>query len=355
MRDDENDDRAACRRVGHGIRAAVADGATESAFSGRWAEDLTNAWMDARPRLRSPSSIVTVARRSFATVEETRDDLPWYGQRKLDEGSHAAVAWLRAVRTARGYRWVCHIAGDCELLVIANHLSRVEVAVPFTTPEEFGYTPELLSSTPRTPPQLKWYSGRAEPGTELWLMTDALAQACVAGAPEGSSFWRRWAVASETEVVVRVSGRGRASFGRASERRRSPREDLRLTLPLLDEYQAAVQNPSVVFNDQRLVRAVPHTSRWGMPDVASGNFAVVFRLETGSRSWAVRCFTQLPDQASARYRATSAYLESTSHPWFVRVEYLDPGIKVKGQRLADQRHAVGDWGGAQRLGRKTTT
>lgn len=199
MSDEESDDRAACRRDGRSIVAAVADGATEAAFAGRWAQDLTDAWMRASGAARAPQRVLTSARDSFSVVQHAREGLPWYGQRKLDEGSSAAVAWLRLVRTAVGYLWVCYVAGDCELVVISDRMSRVTTLFPYTNTEEFGYAPELLNSRPSTPAPLRWRSGRVRSGTELWLMTDALAQVCVSGVQQGQGFWRHWANASTSD------------------------------------------------------------------------------------------------------------------------------------------------------------
>ena len=104
-----------------------------------------------------------------------------------------------------------------------------------------------------------------------------------------------------------------------------------MSLPLADEYQSAVQHPSKVFGDPRLARAKAREGRWGMPEVAAGNFAIVFRLADGTRTWAVRCFTHLPQNASRRYAETSAFLGATPHRAFVPVEYLEDGIRVSGK------------------------
>jgi serine/threonine protein kinase len=57
----------------------------------------------------------------------------------------------------------------------------------------------------------------------------------------------------------------------------------------------------------------------------------VYRMNCGSRVWAVRCFTREVDDQQKRYDAISSYLRAVKLPCFVRFEFIKRGILVNGQ------------------------
>ena len=68
-----------------------------------------------------------------------------------------------------------------------------------------------------------------------------------------------------------------------------------------------------------------------MPVVASGQFACVYKVSTGNREVAVRCFTREVKDQQERYGWLHDYLQAVRPPSFVRFQYLEQGILVKGQ------------------------
>ncbi len=109
-----------------------------------------------------------------------------------------------------------------------------------------------------------------------------------------------------------------------------------MKLPSDSDYQAAIQNPRQAFSDPELQDARPELMETGalagMPRPRAGNFATVYKLSRGERSWAVRCFTRAvqPDQ-QARYQELIRHLSSHRLPCTVDVSFLSQGIQVQGR------------------------
>lgn len=101
--------------------------------------------------------------------------------------------------------------------------------------------------------------------------------------------------------------------------------------PSASVYHEVIQTPGLCFSDEDLRRATPRLDRWGLPKVATGNFASVYCLESGSQRWAVRCFLgELADRAE-RYQAIGERLASVHLPCFAAFDYLSKGILCHGQ------------------------
>ena len=86
----------------------------------------------------------------------------------------------------------------------------------------------------------------------------------------------------------------------------------------------------------------------GMPLVFSGNFACVYKMSSAGRDYAVRCFTREVKNQQQRYSQLDEYLRAARPDAFVRFEYLDRGIKLKGQWYPIVKMA---WVEGQRLDR----
>lgn len=100
------------------------------------------------------------------------------------------------------------------------------------------------------------------------------------------------------------------------------------------DYQAALQHPNTVFQDAELRQALPVKNKLGLPNLLSGNFAVVCHLHSPTNAWAVRCFVREIAGLAQRYRAITQYLQGTRSlaSCLVDFRYLDQGILVKGAR-----------------------
>lgn len=104
------------------------------------------------------------------------------------------------------------------------------------------------------------------------------------------------------------------------------------TWPLNIDFTIAVQNPQLCFADPDLKQASTSKNSRGRVLLWSGNFATVYKLTKGDRSWAVRCFTRIPQSdVQERYQLISEYLSQHQIPYLVDFEFLAQGILVKGE------------------------
>ena len=156
------------------FRAAVADGATESAFAGAWARQLAQALV------RAPiNDAATFAARlpgwqkDWAKAAHSQAaELPWYAAAKMEEGAFAALVGLAL---HPGGRWHALAVGDCCLFQLRKG-ETVGRPWPVETSEAFGNHPALVPSLPGRPsPPADGRQGHWQPGDAFLLATDALA------------------------------------------------------------------------------------------------------------------------------------------------------------------------------------
>ena len=100
--------------------------------------------------------------------------------------------------------------------------------------------------------------------------------------------------------------------------------------PTMPEFSDVVQNPGVCFEDPDLVYGTTALNQRGLPLVFSGNFACVYKVSTGRGDFAVRCFTREVKDQHERYSHLDEHLRGVRPDNFVRFEFLDRGIRVKG-------------------------
>ena len=104
------------------------------------------------------------------------------------------------------------------------------------------------------------------------------------------------------------------------------------TWPLNIDFTIAVQNPHLCFADPDLKQGSTAKNSRGRVLLWSGNFATVYKLTQGDRSWAVRCFTRIPQSdVQRRYQLISEYLSQHQIPYLVDFEFLTKGVLVKGE------------------------
>jgi hypothetical protein len=88
--------------------------------------------------------------------------------------------------------------------------------------------------------------------------------------------------------------------------------------PAARDFSEAVQNPFVSFVDPELKATTPVTDRLGMPLVAAGQFAYVFKLKAqDGAALAVRCFRGFLGDRERRYQAIDDHLDQKSIQVFV--------------------------------------
>lgn len=98
------------------------------------------------------------------------------------------------------------------------------------------------------------------------------------------------------------------------------------------DYRRAFQNPQYAFLDPVLRDGVVRTDRHNLPIVLSGSFAAVARVDSGDKSYAVRCFTTEVTDQQERYQALSQCFASIRLPVLVGFQYLAAGILLRGAR-----------------------
>ncbi len=104
-----------------------------------------------------------------------------------------------------------------------------------------------------------------------------------------------------------------------------------MALPRGTEYDLAVQNPKISFNDPDLKISSVETTPLGLPKPYSGGFTTTFRLKGNTGDWAVRCFTREIQDLQKRYVVISEFLSSNKSKYFVPATYLPDGIRVSGK------------------------
>jgi hypothetical protein len=101
--------------------------------------------------------------------------------------------------------------------------------------------------------------------------------------------------------------------------------------PTPQDYNEALQNPHLNLTDSELRAGSPELTPLGLPRAISGGFASVYRLHSGGRDWAVRCFLrEVPDQQE-RYAAIGRHLAAAKLSSTVGFAFLPDGISVAGQ------------------------
>lgn len=181
------------------VRAAVTDGATESAFAGSWARTLAAAYVNHADAMADQEAWLGACRSEWA-ARMTQPDapLPWYAIAKAEEGAHAA--FLGSSLRADG-AYTAHAVGDCCLLHLRD--GALHRAWPIDDPDAFTHHPALLSSRPDAAmPDVQATAGQAKPGDQLWLATDAVA-AYLLGADRAVDLART--LPEEREAILRAA------------------------------------------------------------------------------------------------------------------------------------------------------
>lgn len=100
--------------------------------------------------------------------------------------------------------------------------------------------------------------------------------------------------------------------------------------PTLDDFNEAVQDAEIAFADEDLRRAEVELTPLGLPKVASGNFACVYRLNNGGKSYAAKCFLRNMLGQHQRYSQLSQFVLTTPMSHMVDFEYQLQGIQIDG-------------------------
>ncbi len=172
------------RQLGE-FRCAVADGASESAFAGLWAQLLVRSFGKRKMRLDR-------LRRLWAQAVKTKP-VPWYLEKKIKNGAHAAFMGLSIRdRNGNGRSWRSLAVGDsCIFHVRDDELLTVG---PIEKSELFDNSPFLIATKATEPirrgaENVSLMNGDWEPGDTFYLATDAIAQWLLSELEAGRPPW----------------------------------------------------------------------------------------------------------------------------------------------------------------------
>ncbi len=174
-------------------RCAVADGATETSFSGPWAAALVTAWgagtLDARAEGDWQEQLPPLQEVWRETVGEK--PLPWYAEEKARAGAFSALLGLTLRVDGDAYPYDCTAAGDACLLHVRG--DDLLTAFPIAAAAGFNSRPALLSSNTAQNEALArlpvYHHGEWLPGDRFYLATDALACTLLTRHEAGDAPW----------------------------------------------------------------------------------------------------------------------------------------------------------------------
>jgi hypothetical protein len=161
------------------VRLAVADGATETSFSGIWARLLVNAYGRGRLTEATWNDDLSKIRRVWLRAVGQKP-LPWYAEEKLRLGAFSSLTGLTLLpplqHGGNGGQFQALSIGDSCLFQMRE--GRLMWSYPFAAAEEFNSRPLLISSLQRGIEDevvAQRVNGDWQPGDIFFLMTDALA------------------------------------------------------------------------------------------------------------------------------------------------------------------------------------
>src|SRR5579871_3237403 len=178
-----------CRRERRKFCCAIADGATETSFSGLWAKLLVQAYCK-HERPDDFLATLPALQIQWQGVVNSRP-LPWYAERKAQSGAFAAFLGLQVIENLDDSemccKWQAFAVGDACLIHMRGH--NLIASFPFSSPGQFGYHPYLIGSHPHSEDRLEAFAqttfGEGRAGDTLYLMTDALAHWFLSRQEEG--------------------------------------------------------------------------------------------------------------------------------------------------------------------------
>ncbi|MBX9570646.1 MAG: protein phosphatase 2C domain-containing protein [Candidatus Obscuribacterales bacterium] len=158
------------------FKCAVADGATETSFSGLWARILCKSYIDGELKISDNEILGQLQRQWFAEVSGRQ--LPWYAEEKLASGAFATIAGLTISEEKKQWSWSVTALGDSCFFQIRD--KQVVASAPLSKWEDFNYNPALLSTRQASNEGIlqeeKNESGQCKKGDVIYLMTDAISK-----------------------------------------------------------------------------------------------------------------------------------------------------------------------------------
>lgn len=156
---------------------AVADGATETSFSGVWARILVKAYCQGKFNHKRMWQNMDTQRREWERKVHSKQ-LPWYAEEKLQMGAYSSLIGLTVYapnENDAAARWEALAIGDSCLFQTRDE--NLILKWPLQSSDQFGYHPILLSTKFGHDESSVYRSdGKWLAGDSFFLMTDAIAQ-----------------------------------------------------------------------------------------------------------------------------------------------------------------------------------
>ena len=192
----------------HTARAAVSDGASESAFAREWANVLTEAFASRPPDICGLTEGSMCDWLALAQEEWRNgipwDRIPWHGEAKARSGAFATLLGLTIAAGpagSAGFSWRAVAVGDSCLFVIRD--GRLWLSFPLEDAAQFDNSPALVCSNPDNAGEPWEYvhriDGECVAGDSFILASDALACWFLGRNAEGEKPW-------ETLLALEASG-----------------------------------------------------------------------------------------------------------------------------------------------------
>ena len=180
-------------------RAAVSDGASESAFAREWANVLADAFVSEPPDM---CGLAEDSMRDWLTSAQEQwhggipwNRIPWHGEAKARAGAFATLLGLTVATKEDSPRRLCWRAvavGDSCLFVVRD--DRLWLSFPLEDAAQFDNNPTLVCSNPDNVGEL-WENvhqsdGECVAGDSFILASDALACWFLGRNAEGEKPWK---------------------------------------------------------------------------------------------------------------------------------------------------------------------
>jgi hypothetical protein len=184
----------------------VADGATESSFSGPWARQLVDSFTAGagslgQGREGAAGRSAWIAAQGKAWRSKLPRKLSWLAEEKAREGGNAAFLGIEFHLTRGGHLvWRAGAVGDCVLFSARG--ATLERAFPAFGPDGYPRRPALIATAAEADWQLA--GGTARPGDTFLMASDALARWLTAQLFEGKADWSALAATTDARRFARA-------------------------------------------------------------------------------------------------------------------------------------------------------
>jgi hypothetical protein len=185
-RDEENED-ALFPAIGIGETNSdqpstfvVADGATQTSFSGLWARCLVEACAKNRLNEIHFQQSIENARKAWQQSFDGKE-IPWHAVEKIRQGAFSALIWLEVyyspLHPASAFSWKALAVGDCCLFIARNQ--SIYLSLPLQNLADFSQSPVLVPSKKERLDSIRGKiqtaRGSLKRGDQIILASDAIS------------------------------------------------------------------------------------------------------------------------------------------------------------------------------------